>query len=85
MQEVSYSDVKLSKDSEDMRTAVGWMDVESYTLVVCMGNLTFIFCSCCLWNCLSFSFSFLSFSFNAWAPFSMCLYNSKIFCVNSLH
>jgi hypothetical protein len=25
MQEISYSDVKLGKDSEDMSTALGWM------------------------------------------------------------
>jgi len=28
MQEISYSEVNLGKQSEDMRTALGWMDVE---------------------------------------------------------
>ena len=84
MQEISYSDVKLSKDSEDMRTALGWMDVEWYTLVVCLENLTFLFCSCCRCIFLSFSFSFLILSFNSWTLFSMLLCNSKTFYVNNL-
>jgi len=61
MQEIIYSDVKLSKDSEDMRTALGWMDVEWYTLVVCVGNLTFVFCNCFLFIFLSLIFSFFYF------------------------
>ena len=91
MQEISYSDVNLDKESEHMRTALGWMNIEWYRLVVCVGNLTFVFCSCFL--CISFSFFLSSFilSFNvliafftALTSFSMCLCNSKTFCVNSL-
>jgi hypothetical protein len=35
MQEINYSDVNLSKESEDMRTALDWMNVrvEWYTLM----------------------------------------------------
>jgi len=84
MQEIIYSDVKLSKDSEDMRTALGWMDVEQYTLVVCVVNLTFVFCSCWRCNFLSCSFCFLILSFNSCTLFSMRLCNSKTFCVNNL-
>jgi len=84
MQEISYSDVKLSKDSEDMRTALVWMDVERYTLVVCVGNLTFVFWSCFRFIFLSLIFSFFIFSFNSWTVFSIFLCNSKIFCVNNL-
>jgi len=34
MQEISCSDVKLGKECEDMRTALGWMNVDWYTFCV---------------------------------------------------
>jgi len=34
MQEINYSDVKLGKESEDLRKALGWMNVDWYTFCV---------------------------------------------------
>ena len=76
--------MKLIEDSEDMITALDWMDVEWYTLVVCVGNLTFVFCNCFLFLFLSLIFSFFIFSFNSWTLFSIFLCNSKTFCINNL-
>jgi len=91
MQEINYSDANLDKESEDMRTTLDWMNIEWYTLVVCVGNLTFVFCSCILCIPLSFFLSVFILSLNvfiifftAFTSFSMCLCNSKTFCVNSL-
>ena len=91
MQEISYSDVKLGKESEDMRTALGWMTLYWYTFVVCLGNLTFVFRSSLLRISLSFCLSFfiLPFSvfitfFTAFISFCVRLCNSKTFCVNNL-
>jgi hypothetical protein len=79
MQEISYSDVNLSKESEDMRTALGWMNVWVgwYTFVVCVGNFTFKTCNSVLFPSLSFCKSFFIFS-------SMLSCNNKTICVNNL-
>ena len=84
MQEISYSDVNLGKESEDMRKALGWMNVEWYTFFVCEVSFTFMFCS--FLSCIFLSsckFLFI-FSFNVFTSFSMRLCNNKNFCVNSL-
>ena len=84
-QEISYSNVNLGKESEDMRIALSWINVEWYTFVVYVVNLTFAFCSSLFCFSLSFCkvFFILSFSFFI-TSFSMLLCNSKIFCVNDL-
>jgi len=86
MLEINYSDVNLGKESEDMRTALGWMNVrvEWYTRVVCVGNFTFNFSSSTLCRALSFIKSFFIFNFIDFTSFSMRFCNNKTFCVNNL-
>ena len=85
IQEISYSNVNLGKEWEDMQIALSWINVEWCTFVVYVVNLTFAFCSSLLCFSLSFCKAFFIFSFSVCnTSFSMLLCNSKIFCVNDL-
>ena len=73
MQEISYSDVKLGKESDDMRTVLGWMTLDWYTFVVCVGNLTFVFRSSLLRISL-FLFILFHFALQRFYYILHCLY-----------
>jgi hypothetical protein len=83
MQEISYSDVNLGKESEDMGTALGWMNLEQYTFVVCQGNRTLQFCSS-LSRYLSFLKSSFLFSSDVFTSFCRCLCNNRNIFVKNL-
>jgi len=91
MQEISYSDVKLGKDSEEMSTALGWMNVEWYTFCV-RGKSYLRFTQLYLRISLSFCLFFLISSFKVFTTFFtffipsfIRLCSSKTFCVNNLN